>query len=71
MTFAENNLRAAGTTGINWLFDMPVDSLVMTPNRLAEFTAEMGQRDLSWTPEATLQELFRARKSGRLPRIHH
>ncbi|MGC8541869.1 MAG: hypothetical protein ACP5QA_14755, partial [Phycisphaerae bacterium] len=52
-------------------FDIPVDSLATNPPKLAEFAAEMGRHGFSWTPEVALQELFRARKSGNLPKIRH
>lgn len=50
-------------------FDTPVDSLATNPAKLAEFAEEMNRNGFPWTPEVTLTELFRARKSGRLPKI--
>ena len=69
MLIATNDPKLLALTEVYKAFDTPVDSLAMAPDRLAEFAAEMGRRGFPWTPEATLQELFRARQTGRLPRI--
>ncbi len=51
--------------------NIPVDSLAADPTKLAEFAVEMEGHGFHWTPEVTLRELFRARKSGSLPKIRH
>ncbi len=49
--------------------DLPVDQFAVQPAILLEFSTEMGRRGFPWTPEVTLAKLFRARKSGKLPKI--
>ncbi len=65
------NAKVANLAEVYRRFDIPVDSLAVNTPKLAEFAAEMERRGFPWTPEVTLQELFRARKSGNLPKIRH
>lgn len=71
MVSLDRSLKILGMGEVYRSLNIPVDSLATNPPKLAEFAAEMGRRGFHWTPEVTLRELFRARKSGNLPKIRH
>jgi hypothetical protein len=51
-------------------YDTTVDQLAISPDMLRRFTDQLNDHEhVAFSPNQTLQALFYARKTGRLPRL--